>query len=119
MSFRVASALGACLAALLLAAPAVAGRPTPGALYSGLRATDQYPRGEELIPPSSELRVARSGRRLAAAAVTLLCGRGRSLDERVVRLSLRRNPAAVIRRDGRFSFPAVGFSDTGQRVRLW
>ena len=118
-AFGVASVLGVCLAAVLFAAPAMAGRPTPGALYYGLRATDQYPRVEELIPPSAELRVARSGRRLAAAEVTLLCGRGRSLDELVVRLSFRRNPAAVVRRDGSFSFPAVGLSDTERRVRLW
>lgn len=118
-AFGVASVLGVCLATVLLASPAVAGRPTPGALYYGLRATDQYPRVEELIPPSAELRVARSGRRLAAAEVTLLCGRGRSLDNPVVRLSFRRNPAAVVRRDGGFSFPAVGLSDTERRVRLW
>ena len=117
--FGVVSILGVCLAALLFAAPAAVGRPTPGALYYGLRAADQYPRVEELIPPSAELRVARSGRRLAAAEVTLLCGRGSSLDDPVVRLSFRRNPAAVVRRDGSFSFSAVGLSDTERRVRLW
>jgi hypothetical protein len=114
---RVAATVG--LAGLLLVAPAMAGRPAPGAHYYGLRAADQYPRVEELIPPTAELRVSRSGRRLVAAEVTLLCGRGRSLDESVVRLSLRGNPLAVVRRGGGFSFPAVGLSDTKRRVRLW
>jgi hypothetical protein len=36
-----------------------------------------------------------------------------------VRLSLRGNPAAAVRRDGSFSFPAVGLSRTEGRVRLW
>lgn len=117
--FGLAPLATVCVTVLLFVAPALAGRPAPGAHYFGLRATAQYPRVEELIEPSVELRVARSGRRLSAAEVTLLCGRGRSHDEPVVSFSFRHNPAAVVRRDGSFSFPAVGLSDTKRPVRLW
>jgi hypothetical protein len=56
---------------------------------------------------------------LVAAELMLWCGRARSLHVRDVRLSLRRNPAAAVRRDGTFSFPAVESSRTAGRVRLW
>jgi hypothetical protein len=111
--------LALAFAALLLAAPAMAGQPTPGAHYYGLRAALQYPLVEDIVSPIAEVRVSRSGRRLAAAEVMVLCGRGRSLNNPVVRLNLRRNPDAVVHRDGSFGFHAVGVSDTEGRVRLW
>jgi len=103
---------------------AAAGRAAGGGARDARRAllrregVGQYPRVEELIPPTAELRVSRNGRRLAAAEVTLWCGSGRSLESPAVTLSLRRNPDAVVRRDGSFGFHAVGLSATEGRVRL-
>ena len=65
------------------------------------------------------LRVSRSGRRLAAARLTLWCRRGGSSYIGTLKLALRANRAATVGRDGRFSFPAAGFSRASGRVRLW
>ena len=107
-------ALAACLAVLLSAAPAMAGRPAPGGRYYGL--TEQPPKFEDVQDFSAKLHTSRSGRKLAAAELNLLCGRSRS---DAVKLSLHGNRAATIKRDGSFSFPAAGPTREAGRMRLW
>jgi hypothetical protein len=110
--------LAACLVVLVIAAPAMAGRPAPDGRYYGLPASKQPPTIEDLGPNfTGMVRVSRSGRRLAAVELRLWCGRGLRTD--AVRLSLRGNRAATVRRDGRFSFPAAGSTHNAGRVHLW
>ena len=92
----------------------------PGGHYYGLPAVRQVPpKVENTASLTVMLRVSRSGRRLAAARLSLWCGRGRSASGQTARLSLRGNRAARIRRDGSFSFAAAGSTHTAGRVHLW
>jgi hypothetical protein len=102
--FGLASLVAVCLAVLLFVAPALAGRPTPGARYYALEAAGQY-RVVQSDDVWLELRVSRSGDRLAGVTIKLVCDVRRYFDpgSREVRLSFRRIPGAAIRRDGRFA----------------
>lgn len=110
--------MAACLAVLPAADSAAAGRLTPG-VYYGLALAVQSPKEEALESVTATLHVSRTGRRLTAARLTLWCGRGRSTSETAVRLSLRANPAAAVRRDGTFSLAATGYSRAAGRMNLW
>jgi hypothetical protein len=99
-----ASVLAVCLAVLVFAAPALAGRPTGGAHYFGIPGGATSADG--FHKPIGELRVARSGRSVAPTKLTFSCGSGgREVRVRLFGASGRRS-AVSIGRDGRFT--AVG-----------
>ena len=98
----------ACLVALVFASSAIAARPTPRGHYFGFPA--KASEAASSVETTAELRVSKSGRRLASITVTAFCQSSAK-----VRLAGRR-PAVPVHRDGRFA-ASWGDADTRYRVR--
>jgi hypothetical protein len=113
-AFGLASVLLVCLAVLAFAGPAMAAGPKPGAHYFGF--PGQAIANDGFVDVTGDLRVSRSGLRIAPARLAFSCGRSESPFQ--VRLSGPAGWRAPVRvgRDG--SFAATGRVGRLGRYRL-
>jgi hypothetical protein len=104
--FGLASVLGLCLGGVLLVAPAMAGRPVPGARYFGLPAGESVEAG--FVDATGEVRVSQSGRSIAPTTLAFGCGpNARDVQVRLSGPAGRRSPVRIAQ-DGRFTAAGRG-----------